>query len=152
MNSLTPLQQKQLSHLPILESMVYVNLAINWAIALGIKDKKVYKHLKKHYHYRNVQENPKCNYLVAGSGWWIYRKVLCEDFIGMQTFYCTDIHEMRITYWAIDRGEVYVKKFELMRHLTMPDAVYGTRGEVYRVDPHLGIAVTKLGTYWFGKE
>lgn len=154
MNSLTPLQQQQLltvlKEVPILESMVYVNLAINLAIALGVKDKKVYKHLKKHYHFVDRDENKKNHVMNVHSGWWIYysRYLHGSDFIGMHTFYLTDIHEMRITYWSIDGA---VKKFELMRHLTMPDAVYGTSGEVYRVDPYLDISIKKLHTYWFGK-
>ena len=150
MNSLTPLQQKQLSALPILESMVYVNLAINWAIALGIKDKKVFKHLKKHYHHVLMRER-KIDLQVV-SGWRLYKFLAYVPhdyiFVGMYTLYDKTWHETRISYFT-NRG--LKKEFELMRHLTMPDAAHGNRGEVYLLDQH-GLAVSKLGTYWFGKK
>lgn len=128
--------------------MVYVNLAINWAIALGIKDKKVYKYLKKYYRYTRIIHSSKKNcYMIVFSGWLFRHKYGRETFSGTHTFYLTDVHEHRITYYRHDQP---FKKFEMLRHLTPPTEC-GRQGEVYQIDIHTGVAVIKIGIYWFGK-
>lgn len=62
--------KKQLCSLPILENMVFISLAVKWAMVCGVKDRNVYKQLKKHYY---VHEEEQQNYgaVSVRNGWYI---------------------------------------------------------------------------------
>lgn len=68
-----------LASTPILESMCFVNLAINWAIACGVKKSNVYQHLKKFY-YRHHKASFGITINVK-NGWNIC-EVIGTSFIG----------------------------------------------------------------------
>lgn len=100
MDLLTSLQIKQISSSPILESMVFVNIAVNFAIALNVKDKKQYKNLKKHYYIKRkiVRDNTK-KVMKITSGWYILNLTLVK-FIGKKCLYNMDSHETIIWYYT----------------------------------------------------
>lgn len=61
---------KALAQLPILESMVFITLAVKWAMACGVKDPEVYKQLKKHYFFDVTRQISKFS-TVHKQGWQI---------------------------------------------------------------------------------
>ena len=84
---------ESLSTLPILESMVYISLAVKWAMVCGVKDKKVYKHLKKYYYEHKEVRERWCSYRVTITNGWPYPDY--EGFIGIQYTHFSDDGDYR---------------------------------------------------------
>lgn len=76
------MNNKALSAVPILESMVFITLAVKWAMACGVKDRKVYKHLKKYYYQHRVEKQPGA--IVITNGWAYQRSVGFFPYIGIR--------------------------------------------------------------------
>lgn len=117
MNALSPLQIKQLSSSPILESMVFVNLAVNLAISLGVKDKKAYKNLKKHYYIKRKIVSDEENQVKEITSGWPILQTSSTKFIGTKTLYHVDSHETRIWYYKRIGMAIQTIHYELCRFI-----------------------------------
>lgn len=79
------MNNKALSTVPILESMVFITLAVKWAMACGVKDRKVYKYLKKYYYQHLVTKGQ--GPVIITNGWAYQRLRQCPlyyPFIGIR--------------------------------------------------------------------
>lgn len=130
---------KQLATLPILESMIYINLAVKWAMACGVKDKKIYRYLKKYYYQHKITNDT--TGITISNGWYLFNPFhFVKIFRGVTYFYrdnrTTVIKITRhyiISYGSYPSGEFCNKEIQFA--VKWRSSVYSALGQYINNDP-----------------